>query len=127
MSEAPGDLGEAGKALWERVTADFELSTAELVTLLEVCRTVDELDGMRAVLMVDPATVTGSTGQPRANPLFQEARAHRLLLQKLLGDLALPLEGEEVGRTPKQQQASEAAKARWDLERAKWGHGGKAS
>lgn len=125
MSEAPGDLGEAGKALWERVIAENELSTAELVTLTEACRTLDELDGMRAMLMVEPATVTGSTGQPRANPLFQEARAHRLLLQKLLGDLALPIEGEEVGRTPKQQQASEAAKARWDLERQKWGRGGK--
>lgn len=125
MSETPSDLGEPGRALYERVTSDFELSTAELVALAEACRTLDELDGMRAVLMVEPATVTGSTGQPRANPLFAEARAHRLLLQKLLGDLALPLEGEEVGRTPKQLQASEAAKARWALERQKWGRGGK--
>lgn len=111
--------------MWASVTREFELSTPELVLLAEVCHTADELQALREASEEADATVTGSTGQPKVNPLFRELREHRSLFVKLLAELALPVEDEEKGRTPAQRQASEAAKTRWDLERAKWGRGGK--
>ncbi|MBN6051314.1 hypothetical protein JYK22_05160, partial [Nonomuraea sp. RK-328] len=106
-------LDEPGRGLWGRITDAYELTTSELVTLGEACRTLDELTVMRAALAEDAATVTGSTGQPRAHPLYAEARAHRVLLSKLMADLALPVEGEDAGLTPAQRHARAAAHARW--------------
>lgn len=119
------ELGPSGSRLWDLVMKDFELSTPELLLLAEVAHTADELESLRDASADADATVTGSTGQPKVNPLFRELREHRSLFVKLLGELALPAEDEEKGRTPAQRQASEAAKTRWDLERRKWGRGGK--
>ena len=52
-------------------------------------------------------------GQPRMHPLLNEARAHRLLLERLVGALALPDEDEESGLRPDQRHAQRAANARW--------------
>lgn len=118
-------FGPSGSRLWDLVTKDFELSTPELLLLAEVAHTADELESLRDASTDADATVEGSQGQPRVNPLFRELREHRALFVKLLGELALPSEEEERGMTPRQRQASDAARARWDLERAKWGRGGK--
>lgn len=119
--DAPDGLLEAGQALWDRVTVDYELAPDELALLLQACRTVDELDAMSAALAAGSVTVKGSTGQPKVSGLFAEARAHRLVLAKLLQQLALPAEGEDVGKTPAQERASKAAAVRWDLERRRRG------
>lgn len=119
--EEPSGLGEAGAGLWRRVVDDYELAADELVLLAQACRTVDELEAMHQAIAAGPVTVKGSTGQPRVSGLFAEARAHRLALGKLLDQLALPAEGEDVGRTPAQARASKAANVRWDLERRRRG------
>ena len=124
MAEVPEDLGPAARDLFAQVTANFDLESADLVKLVETCRTLDELVTMRDALAGSDATVTGSTGQMRVNPLFAEVRAHRLLLAKQLGELALPAEGEDVGQTPAQKQARDAANVRWGLERQRWGRRG---
>ncbi|WP_143737846.1 hypothetical protein [Microbispora sp. GKU 823] len=126
MAEVPEDLGEAGRALFSQVVDEFDLELPELVMLAETARTLDELVTIRNELASSKPIVTGSTGQPKVNPLFAEARAHRLLLAKLLGELALPAEEEEKGRTPAQKQAAEAANVRWALERERWGRRGTA-
>ncbi|GGP98313.1 hypothetical protein BKA00_005825 [Actinomadura coerulea] len=123
---APAGLGEAGAALWADVVEVFELETAERRTLEQACRTADELERLAEQLRAEPLVVPGSMGQVRAHPLLAEVRAHRLLLGRLLDELALPHEGEDAGKTPRQRQASEAARVRWDLERARMGRGGAA-
>jgi hypothetical protein len=120
-------FGPAGSALWRRVTGEFELSTAEQILLAEVCHTADELEILREASESADATVTGSTGQTKVNPLFRELREHRALYVKLIGELALPTEEEEKGRTPAQQRAADAANARWRRERERWGRSGQAS
>ena len=47
------------------------------------------------------------------HPTLNEARAHRLLLERLVGSLNLPDEEEDVGLRPGQRQAQKAARARW--------------
>ncbi|MFD6914055.1 hypothetical protein [Streptomyces virginiae] len=120
-SIVPEGLAAAGRSLWDRITEDYELSVDELALLGQACRTLDELEAISAALAAGPVVVNGSTGQPKASALFAEARAHRLVLAKLLDQLALPAEGEEVGRTPNQERAAKAANVRWDLERRRRG------
>ena len=117
----PVGLGEAGLGLWRQVVGDYELAPDELALLAQACRTLDELEAIREALEAGPVTVKGSTGQPKVSGLFAEARAHRLVLAKLLQQLELPADGEDVGKTPAQERASKAATVRWDLERRRRG------
>ena len=119
--EAPEGLREAGRALWDEVLADFDLAADERALLVQACRTVDELERIGQALTDGPIVVTGSTGQPKASGLFAEARAHRLVLGKLLEQLKLPAEGENQGKTAAQLRAQNAARTRWDLERGRHG------
>ena len=117
MTDIPEGLGEAGAALWRYVLDEFDLAADDLALLAETCRTADELEVMRRALAEVGPTVRGSMGQTVPNGLFAELRAHRQLLVKLLGELALPDEDEEVGKTPNQLRASKAAQTRWELEK----------
>lgn len=119
--EPPAGLGEAGRGLWQQVDGEYELAPDELALLAEACRTLDELDAISDALADGPVVVMGSMGQPKASGLFAEARAHRLVLAKLLEQLELPEEGRDIGRTPSQQRASKAAEVRWSLERQRRG------
>jgi hypothetical protein len=119
--EAPEGLGEAGLALWQHVVGEFDLQPAEAALLVQACRTVDELEAISEALADGPAVVVGSTGQPKASPLFAEARAHRVVLAKLLEQMALPEVDEDEGRTPNQLRASKAASVRWALHRERHG------
>ena len=58
-------------------------------------------------------TVRGSTGQPKAHPLLEEVRRHRVLLERLTSALCLPDESEEVGLRPGQKHGRRAINARW--------------
>ncbi|MEV7264193.1 hypothetical protein AB0N38_11640 [Micromonospora aurantiaca] len=109
----PADLRPGGLALWAEVTEDFTLGPDEVGALREACRTVDELDDLRAALHGQPMTVSGSQGQPVAHPLLAEVRRHRETLAKLLDALALPAGDEDAGMTPAQKRAQRAAQQRW--------------
>src|SRR5512133_3494015 len=102
----PTGLRTAGKRLWAAVIESFVLNLGELSMLEQACRTADELDRLeKAVRALPELTTTGSTGQLKPHPLLAEARAHRLLLERLVGALALPTEDEEVGLRPGQLHA----------------------
>jgi hypothetical protein len=82
--------------------------------LEDACREVDLIerlhDGMRDASLV----VTGSQGQPVANPIVQELRQHRALVARLLGLLKLPDDQrEERDASARSQKARKAAFARW--------------
>jgi P27 family predicted phage terminase small subunit len=89
MSNAPRGLRAAGKRLWRAVTGEFELSEYEAGLLLQMCRTVDTLDDLQAILDENGLISQSSQGE-RVHPALVEARQQRLVLAKLLAALGLP-------------------------------------
>ena len=116
----PQSLSAAGRRLWRGVVGAYELSPAEMELLRQACRTVDLLDRLDVELLDEPLTVTGSTGQPRANPLLASSAEQRRTLAGLMRDLALPMPDEVEGRR-RSPAAQVAAQARWRGRRAQHG------
>jgi hypothetical protein len=134
----PTGLKTPGKQLWAALATKYVLTPAELEMLSQACRTADELDRLeKAVRQLPELTVRGSTGQPKAHPLLEEVRRHRVLLERLTGALCLPDESEEVGLRPGQKHARRAIQTRWknhvptgklaELRAAEWSRDGEAS
>jgi hypothetical protein len=110
----PTGLKAPGKQLWAAVATKYVLTPAELEMLSQACRTADELDRLeRAVRQLTELTVRGSTGQPKAHPLLEEVRRHRVLLERLTSALCLPNEDENIGLRPGQKHGQKAINARW--------------
>jgi hypothetical protein len=109
---APSDLKSRGRALWRSVVGKYVMDPAETALLHELCRTADELDALTVAMADQSPVVEGSQGQPRANPLLAEIRQHRKLAETLALALALPVDGETIGRR-RSTNAKAAAHARW--------------
>jgi hypothetical protein len=109
----PSRLGPRGQSFLDAITGGFALSGAELELLAEVCRMLDEIDGLNAAVVRDGITVEGSTGQVRVHPALGEARQHRLALGRLLAQLCLPDEDGAALASPVSARARAAAQARW--------------
>jgi hypothetical protein len=96
------------------VLDEFELTPAEITTLEQAARTIDECDRLdRAIRALPSLIAPGQMGQPRAHPLLSEARAHRLLLERLTTALALPDVDQEVGERGASKRARKAVQQRW--------------
>ena len=112
----PADLEAAGRELWRSITATYELRADELRLLTEACRTVDELERLRAALADAEPVVAGSKGQVRPHPLIAEIRAHRLALRGLLASIGIEDADAEAGDGEAQRSAAGRA-----LARQRWG------
>ena len=102
---------------WSRDEQDLLHEIAGVMTTIDFL--VAESDGA-------PATVKGSTGQVRANPIFSEIRAERALLAKLLTQLGIAA----IDRAEEEEAALRAATEgthpsvavkphRWDRDQAR--------
>src|SRR5258707_10111091 len=101
VPSAPKGAGTSGRALWRDVLAKYDLEEHELALLREAVRTVDDLDGLAAVVARDGMTI-GS----RVHPALVEALQLRIALARLLGALRLPAGDEDdqaVGRRPQRR------------------------
>ena len=90
--DSPKGLACRGRKFWASTVKRFELTNGELELLIEVCRTLDELDRLAEVVAVHGATLAGSKGQTVINGAVAEARGQRLALHRLIAALALPAE-----------------------------------
>lgn len=108
MSKAPTSLGRRGRATWTALTGVYEFDAHEEELLAEVCRVLDVLDALDAVVRRDGILAEGG----RVSPAAVEARQQRLTLARLMGALRLP---DESGKslTPSQVHAQRAAQSRW--------------
>lgn len=115
-ARTPPGLGDAGRRLWRSVAADvaasgLELDARELRVLRDAARTADDLELIEEALAGAPAVVVGSTGQPRPQPLLEEARKARALIATLLRvlDLDDPAEAGHRGGVARSSTAARAA------------------
>lgn len=123
-AQVPRGLKARGKAFWTFANAEYELNRDELELLAECCRVLDVLEGLDRAIRDDGLMVTGSAGQPRVHPAVAEARSNRLVLGRLVAQLALPdpVTGEVVPKLTA-IRGQKAAVARWDRFHDKWGAG----
>lgn len=115
IPRAPAGLKARGRRFWRQVLVvdDIELTSSELLLLEEVCRTLDTLDVLNKSLVADGPKVEGSKGQPVAHPALNELRQQRIVLGRILSQLALP---DEVGAalpSLTEARARRAAESRW--------------
>jgi hypothetical protein len=93
IPNAPSGTGPGGRRLWRDVLGSYELDEHEMALLVEATRTVDDLDGLAAIVKAEGRIVTSKAG-PRAHPALVEARQLRIALARLLAALRLP-DGEQ--------------------------------
>ena len=116
----PRGLKQAGKALWQSIIPEYTLRPDELAVLADACRTADIVARLDAALVDAPLTVTGSARQLREHPLLSERRQQAAHLARLLHQLRLTDDNDEV-LTPAERRKREnrsargrrAANARW--------------
>lgn len=121
LPQPPDDLAPPGRGrkFWRQTVAEYELAVHELELLAEACRTMDELDQLRAAVAADGPTVTGSRGQTRVHPAMLELRQGRAELRRLLDALAIPasqaVDGADEGNVASlaSRRARRAAHVRW--------------
>lgn len=111
--KAPAGLAARGRTYWQTVVTDYELSPSELAILVEVCRTLDDLDRLAEAITRDGVTVLGSTGQTVVHPALTEARGQRLALHRLVSALALPDAYGATVPTTGSLRGKRAAQVRW--------------
>jgi phage terminase small subunit len=113
----PSDLEPKGRGrrFWTKATSTYSFTDSELEILGEACRTLDEIAALRAALVAEGVTATGSRGQPRVHPAVQEIRQARGELRRLVAALKLPAADGKSTTTPKSYKASQAARTRWHL------------
>jgi hypothetical protein len=82
-----------------------------------VCSTLDDLDDLAAVVAAEGRMAVGAKGQPVVHPAVQEARQQRVVLGRLLGQLALPDADGDVVRSPQQVRSMLGGQAKWRTQR----------
>lgn len=109
-TKCPKSLSASGRALWGRLTHDYEFRPDELAVVELACATVDAIRDLEATAATDGTMIAGSQGQTVLHPAIPEARMQRLVLARLLASLQLP---DSVLEPAARSSARKAAAARW--------------
>lgn len=104
----PEGLAAAGTALWANVTSVLGLDEHEALSLRELCRTVDVLDELQAVVARDGVLLDSSQGM-RAHPALVELRQQRIAYARLVSAMQLPAGLSDPKRQGTQQPQPAAA------------------
>jgi hypothetical protein len=99
MDWKPVDLDDRGSALWDSVTANYDLRPDELAILADAAHECDIIEKLKAEFQARELITTGSMGQDVAAPHVSEIRQHRATLASLLAKLRLPDESGAQGRS----------------------------
>jgi hypothetical protein len=113
-AEAPQGLQEAGQALWDRLTAEYQFDAREALVVAAAARQADDVARLEQLIAGEGVVTVGSAGQPRLSAAVTEVRQGRIALAKLLGELSIPVdEPAERTESAATRRARRAAEARW--------------
>jgi len=90
IPKSPAELRTSGRKLWRSVQAEYALEEHERALLLEMCRTVDSLDHLAAVVAAEGELVTTRLGEQKAHPALVESRQLKVAFARLSAALRLP-------------------------------------
>jgi len=91
----PKGLSVAGKALWDDVSAAFELAEHELALLRQACSTLDSITRLQDALDADEVMDTSPQGR-RVHPALPEIRQQRIVFARLVAQLGIPAGDEDA-------------------------------
>jgi hypothetical protein len=95
IPRAPKGCGPSGRRLWSAVQAEFELGEHESALLAAMCRQVDRLEALEALIAEEGLTVTGH-GTVKIHPAVVEARQTAIAVARISACLRLPSGEEEA-------------------------------
>lgn len=101
--QPPAELRRSGRNLWLAVNGEYELEEHERGLLMEMCRTVDMLDRLAALVEAEGEMVTGADGGRKMHPALVEARQLRIAYARLAAALRLPAGEEGEQRRPQRR------------------------
>jgi hypothetical protein len=93
IPRVPKGSGPAARRLWAAVQAEFELGEHERALLVALCRQVDRLDALEA-LIADEGLMVSGHGTVKVHPAVVEARQTAIAVARISACLRLPA-GEE--------------------------------
>jgi hypothetical protein len=99
----PKGSGPSGRRLWNSVQAEFELGEHERALLTAMCRQVDRLDELEALIAEEVLTVTGH-GTTKMHPAVVEARQTAIAVARIAAALRLPAGEEDEDAQPGQRR-----------------------
>jgi hypothetical protein len=98
--QPPRPLGVHGRALWDRVMAEYGIRDsggAELLAL--AAQALDRAEALAACIAADGAVIYGKAGPLRAHPAIRDETACRAFVVRTLQKLGLNLEAiKPIGR-----------------------------
>lgn len=94
IPRAPKGSGPAGRKLWASVQREFELGEHESALLAAMCRQVDRLDELEALIAAEGLTVTGH-GTTKMHPAVIESRQTAIAVARIAACLRLPAGDED--------------------------------
>lgn len=97
MMRLPKGLEPPGRALWRRITSEFDIDSEpdKIELLFQACKVADQIAELDEAAAEAPLTVKGSMGQPVISPFIAEARVQRGLLAQLLARMNFAAAAEE--------------------------------
>jgi hypothetical protein len=102
--EAAEGLRAVARRLWNAVQAEFELGEHERALLTAMCRQVDRLDELEALITAEGLMVCGH-GTVKMHPAVVEARQSAIAVARIGAALRLPAGEEDEDAQPGQRWA----------------------
>jgi P27 family predicted phage terminase small subunit len=98
----PRPLGPHGKALWDRVQREYQITdTGGIEILAQICAAEDRVEALHEQIDADGAIIRTRNGF-KANPLLRDETALRAFIVRTIERLGLNVEAvKSPGRPPK--------------------------
>jgi len=101
VPKPPPGLGAEARRLWREILAEYELAEHELAILRQACRTLDTCEQLQRTVDEEGMASVNRLGEAKPHWALVELRQQRILLNRQLVCLRVPLgetEDETGGR-----------------------------